>query len=111
MSDKLFDFLIIRYGEIGLKSKKVRRKLENILVNRIRQLLQRKDIKYEKLNMFPTRGRLFLYTKDLSRAIDELKKCFGIISFSPAFQVSSSRNAIRDGALKLAEFTFEKNKR
>ncbi len=107
MHNELFDFLIIRYGEIGLKSKKVRRKLENTLVNRIRQVLQRKNISYEKLQLLPTRGRLFLHIKDIAKASEELRKCFGIVSFSPSFQVSSNKNEICDGALKLAESIFK----
>ncbi|MFX1293466.1 MAG: tRNA uracil 4-sulfurtransferase ThiI [Promethearchaeota archaeon] len=109
MNDDLFNFLIIRYGEIGLKSKQVRRKFENILVNRIREMLRKKNIPYEHIKLLPTRGRIFLHTPDLAGAVKELKKCFGIVSFSPAFKVSSNRNSIRDAALKLAEFNLKIN--
>lgn len=109
MSWELFSFFIIRYGEIGLKSKKVRRKLETILSNRIRQMLERKKISYEKIKLLPTRGRLFLHTNEMVKASEELKKCFGIVSFSPAFQVSSDKQEILEAALKLAEQDLKKN--
>ncbi|NVM52997.1 MAG: tRNA 4-thiouridine(8) synthase ThiI [Candidatus Helarchaeota archaeon] len=109
MQEEFFNLLLIRYGEIGLKSKKVRRKLENLLTNRIQQMLQRKQISYEKLKLFPTRGRLFLYTSDIAKASEELKNCFGIVSISPAFQVSSDRKEIRDAALKLADPNLKMN--
>ena len=103
MQQELFNFFIIRYGEIGLKSKKVRRKLESNLSNRIQQMLQREKIAFDKLKLFPTRGRLFLYTHEMSSASEILRKCFGIVSFSSAFQVSSEKKVIYEAALKLAE--------
>lgn len=109
MKGDLFKFLIIRYGEIGLKSTKVRRKLENILINRITGMLQRKNIPYENIKLFPTRGRIFLYTQDLIAAVEELKKCFGIVSLSPAFQVLSDRKAIQEATLKLAKANLKMN--
>ncbi len=102
MQQELFNLLLIRYGEIGLKSKKVRKRLENILVNCIQKMLQKESISYESLKLFPTRGRLFLYLSNISKASDILKKCFGIVSFSPAMKVISSRAEIREAALRLA---------
>ena len=104
-----FNFLLIRYGEIGLKSTKVRRRLENLLSNRILQMLDRKKIQYEKLKLFPTRGRLFIYTQQLNNAIEELKKCFGIVSLSPAFQIATDREEIQEAALKMAEMSLDTN--
>ncbi|NVM27579.1 MAG: tRNA 4-thiouridine(8) synthase ThiI [Candidatus Helarchaeota archaeon] len=109
MQQELFDLILIRYGEIGLKSKKVRRRLEDLLTNRIQKMLQRKQIPYEQLKLFPTRGRLFLYTSDMAKASEELIKCFGIVSISPAIQVSSDKQEIREAALKLAEANFGVN--
>ncbi len=102
MEEDLFKFLIIRYGEIGLKSTQVRRKLENILLNRTKKMLDRRNIHFEQLKLHPTRGRIFLYTKNLESAIQELKNCFGIVSLSPAFEVSSAPNLIQEAALMLA---------
>jgi thiamine biosynthesis protein ThiI len=102
MEEHLFKFLIIRYGEIGLKSTQVRRKLENMLLNRIKRMLDRKNIHFEQLKLHPTRGRIFLYTKTLDSAIQELRNCFGIVSLSPAFEVSSDPSLIQDAALMLA---------
>jgi thiamine biosynthesis protein ThiI len=109
MQSSLFNLLIIRYGEIGLKSAKVRRRLEHLLSRRIKQMLERRKIEYDELKLFPTRGRLFLYTSNISSAIEELKKCFGIVSISPAFKVTNERKKICEAALKLAENNFNLN--
>jgi len=109
MQQNLFNFLIIRYGEIGLKSTKVRRNLENILSTCILQMLQREKIGYEKLKLIPTRGRLYIYTRELTPAIEVLKKCFGIVSLSPAFQIETDRKAIQEAALKMADANLAMN--
>lgn len=109
MQQSRFDFLIIRYGEIGLKSTKVRRNLENTLSTCILQMLQRERIGYEKLQLIPTRGRLFIYTEELTRAMEVLKKCFGIVSLSPAFQIETDRKAIQEAALQMAEASLAMN--
>ncbi|MHA1264145.1 MAG: tRNA uracil 4-sulfurtransferase ThiI [Candidatus Helarchaeota archaeon] len=109
MPETLYNFIIIRYGEIGLKSKKVRRRLEDLLLNRIIQMLQRKNISYDRIKLHPTRGRLFLYTSQITESTTELLRCFGITSVSPAFKVPSERHAICEGALKLAENLCDRN--
>ncbi|TFG05855.1 MAG: tRNA 4-thiouridine(8) synthase ThiI [Promethearchaeota archaeon] len=98
-----FEFLLIRYGEMSLKSYKVRRKLEDILINRIQQMMRRKNVPFQSIKLHPARGRFFLYTRHLDAAMEELQKCFGIISMSPAFKVPAERKLICEASLKLAE--------
>ncbi|MDD1777840.1 MAG: tRNA 4-thiouridine(8) synthase ThiI, partial [Candidatus Helarchaeota archaeon] len=90
-------------------STKVRRNLENILSTCILQMLQREKIGYEKLKLIPTRGRLFIYTEELTRAMEVLKKCFGIVSLSPAFQIETDRKAIQEAALQMADASLTMN--
>ncbi|MHA1595792.1 MAG: hypothetical protein ACTSXJ_05305 [Candidatus Baldrarchaeia archaeon] len=45
---KVYDTVIVRYGEIALKSDRVRSRMENILVNSIKTVLRRKRIDIEK---------------------------------------------------------------
>jgi thiamine biosynthesis protein ThiI len=69
-------------------------------------MVERRDLSYEHIKLHPTRGRIFLYTDDISNALIELTKCFGIISSSPAVKVPSQRQSICQVALKLAKQTF-----
>lgn len=106
MQNKLFKLLIIRYGEIALKSNQVRRQLENILARCIEETLNRQNISH-KIQILPTRGRIFLYTDHLNAAIGVLKNCFGIVSLSPSFQINTDRKEIREAAIKLADIDLK----
>ena len=77
---------LIRYGELFLKSDFVFRQFEKKLKANISWLLNKKGIKH----YFETeRGRIFLFPeKDPTQ---ELKKVFGIVSFSPAFCLPTTK--------------------
>lgn len=79
--------LLVRYGEVGLKSERVRRRFEDALEADIRlrhvrarvQCLVRRE-----------RGRLFVESDDWRRSCELLSRTFGVVSFSPATKVSSA---------------------
>lgn len=73
--------IICRYGELWLKSEKVRRRWEQVLINSIRQHLERKKIKYV---LGRVRGRIFIETPKEKAVLNALKKVFGFSSFSAA---------------------------
>jgi adenylyl- and sulfurtransferase ThiI len=91
MSTVNFDTIIIRYGEIALKSEETRRRFENVLINNIKNALFQKkitgDIKKE-------RGRIFFNTEQIEESIKILKRIFGIISISIAFKTKSDMDSI-----------------
>ena len=76
-----YDLILIRYGELSLKSKYVRNQFELILIRNIRNALKLNDLKGE---IKRERGRIYLYTDEISKGLDVLKRVFGITSFSPA---------------------------
>ena len=73
------DCILVRFGEITLKSKQVQRVWLNKFLSNVRQGLDSKKIDY-KLAVNPS--RLFVYTKDIKKTANILKRIFGITSFS-----------------------------
>ena len=70
------DLIIARYGEVGLKSNRVRRRFENRLINNIKASIDAEVKVYQ--------ARIFIFPKDFDDAIEKLERIFGIVSYSPA---------------------------
>ncbi|MDL2246337.1 tRNA 4-thiouridine(8) synthase ThiI [Methanobrevibacter sp. OttesenSCG-928-K11] len=68
--------IIARYGEVGLKSPKIRSKFERKLVKNIKASI---DCEVER-----NQGRIYIYPTNFDEAISKLDKIFGIVSYSPA---------------------------
>ncbi len=101
----MFNCLIIRYGEIGTKSKQTRRWFENVLANNIREALVSEGIGYKSI--FAKHGRIIVKTNKARESVDVLKRVFGIVSLSPAMEVDAELEKINKTALRL----FRKKKR
>lgn len=71
-----YTLIIVRYGEIGLKSPKVRSRFERKLVKNIKAAT---DCEVER-----NQGRIYVYPKNMENTLDKLCKVFGIVSYSPA---------------------------
>ena len=80
--------IIVRYGEIGVKSPKVRKRFEKKLVSNIKSVVDGKII----LNQ----GRIFLFPEDPEGAVESLKKICGVVSFSPTVETVTDYDAIRE---------------
>ncbi len=93
-----FDTVIIRYGEIGIKSEQIRRKYEDLLIHNMHAMLKQDGVVYDSIPR--ERGRIFVKTSDL-KAPASLAKVFGIVSCSPAV---STGPTIDDAAAVAAEF-------
>ncbi|MGZ7134917.1 MAG: tRNA uracil 4-sulfurtransferase ThiI [Methanobacterium sp.] len=81
-----YDRIIVRYGEIGVKSPSVRRRFENKLIENIKTKINCKI----KINQ----GRIFLFPVKFDEALNELKKIIGVVSFSPVVSTETSFNSI-----------------
>ncbi len=92
--------LLIRYGEIGLKSASVRRRFENSLEQDIR----RKHV-LAKVPCLVTsaRGRIYVDSDDWRRSCELLSRTFGIVSFSPATRVTSEHGQLMKDVVGFAE--------
>ena len=93
--------IIVRYGEIGIKSPKVRRRFERRLISNIKVLI---DCKIEL-----TQGRIFLYPHDYEQALKSLKKIFGVVSFSPTISTKTDHNSIKITLTSYVKELIEQN--
>ncbi len=82
---------LVRFGEIHLKSRYVRKQFQNRLVANIQDHFAAKGV--ECLTSFD-RGRIYIETDDEAAAKLILKRVFGIVSFSPAIECLSSIETI-----------------
>ncbi|MEM5847228.1 MAG: tRNA uracil 4-sulfurtransferase ThiI [Candidatus Aenigmatarchaeota archaeon] len=80
--------ILVRYGEIFLKSEIVRRIYEKKLIENIEASLRKAGIEFE---IYRIRGRIFIKTEKIKKTCDVLKKVFGIVSFSPCFHLKTSK--------------------
>ncbi|MDR3290742.1 MAG: tRNA 4-thiouridine(8) synthase ThiI [Methanobrevibacter sp.] len=83
-----YDLIIGRYGEIALKSPRVRKRFENKLVSNIKSALDC------KLNL--NQARLFIYPKDFEEGLETLSRIFGIVSYSPAISLKTDLKNIEE---------------
>ena len=97
--------VIVRYGEIGTKSRQTRRWFENILMNNIREALVSEDVDFKKVEA--KHGRILVKTNKAREAADVLGRVFGIVSLSPAMEIDAELEKINRTALKL----FRRKKR
>lgn len=82
------DLIIVRYGEIGIKSPVVRKRFEKRLLGNIKSALECQSILEQ--------GRIFLYVDDTKQAREVLTKTFGVVSFSPAVVTDTDFDAIKE---------------
>ncbi|MHA1271197.1 MAG: tRNA uracil 4-sulfurtransferase ThiI [Candidatus Helarchaeota archaeon] len=94
--------ILIRYGEIALKTKGIRLDWENKLKNNIKNTLDLNNINYEKIEFLPTRGRFFLFTKLTKDVSDILKRISGISSFSEVIETNDDIEIITQTVLNFA---------
>ena len=88
---------LVRYGELALKSKEVRRKFEEILISNIKRVLEKNEKKATVKNIY---GRFLVETNENLAC---LKKVFGVVSFSPCWKTSSSFEDIKKFCLEKIE--------
>ncbi len=97
--------MVVRYGEIGTKSRQTRRWFESILVNNIREALVSGGIDFKGIEA--KHGRILVRTNRTEEAAEVLTRVFGIVSLSPAMEVKAELEKINRTALRL----FRRKKR
>ena len=79
--------VIVRYGEIGVKSPKVRGRFERKLIENIKTVINDPvDLK---------QGRIYIYPQDIPKALGALEKIVGIVSYSPAAVTRTRKDSIK----------------
>ena len=91
--------LLVRYGEIGLKSESVRRRFEQQLIKDIKQ---RHALANTQCIVTQMRGRLFVDSDDWRKSCEILSRTFGVVSFSPVTTVPSELETLKKAAVEFA---------
>ena len=102
-----YDIILVRYGELSLKSSYVRKYFESILVRNIKKALTQENIPH---SITKERGRIYLSTTEVSKSCSILSRIFGIVSFSPAVQTTSDIENISTVSLQLIKNILTKEK-
>ena len=93
------DLIIARYGEVALKSNRVRRRFESRLVNNIKASIDA-DVKVNQ-------ARIYIFPKDFDDAIEKLERIFGIVSYSPAISTKTSFEDIEEAVSNYADKLYD----
>ena len=78
--------MIARYGEIGIKSPKIRSRFERKLVENIKATF---ECEIER-----NQGRIYVHPQDFDEGLEKLDKVFGVVSYSPALQTHTTYDDI-----------------
>jgi tRNA uracil 4-sulfurtransferase len=92
--------ILVRYGELALKSAPVRREFESLLRRNILDQFVREGLTGR---LRADHGHLYVEVDDGPRGLRVLRRVFGITSVSLVHEVPSDRSAIRDRLLELAD--------
>ena len=96
-----YDLIIARYGEIGIKSSKVRARFERKLVKNIKATFECKVDRNQ--------GRIYIRPKDFDEGMDKLNKVFGVVSYSPAVSAQTTYDEIDNVLTSYAEELISEN--
>ena len=98
--------ILVRYGELALKSKPVRKRFEDTLMKNIVDSLNNNGI---DCIVSSKRGRIFIFTNNEEESIEKLKKIFGIVSVSIAKETSSDLEEICKLSVELSKKIIKKH--
>lgn len=98
------DWILVRYGELGLKSDQVRERFEYRLMDNIRAGLKEEDIDGKVKRGY---GRIFVKTGETGKASQVLPRIFGIHSFSPCIKIETDLGEIVKEAGRIGEEIIE----
>jgi len=91
--------ILLRFGEISLKSPRIRRQFSKALVNNIQRMFMSASIECLTWEEW---GRIFIETNDFPKAAALLERAFGVVSFSEVIQVDCVQGDIDRAVLGLA---------
>ncbi|MFW9844163.1 MAG: tRNA uracil 4-sulfurtransferase ThiI [Candidatus Thorarchaeota archaeon] len=101
-----YSSVLVRFGEIGIKSKQTRRRMTRMLADRIRSALKEYEVPFDKVrNEY---GRIFIETTSAEQAAQVTSRVFGVVSTSPVITTSAEIKDILDVGEKLALSKFKK---
>lgn len=104
----LFNVLLIRYGEIALKSQQVRKRLLRSLMRNIKFHCKRDNVKFTRV--WRDHGFIYLHPEKghIQKAINSVKTVLGVYSISPAIFAQGDFEEIQKTSLTLAKDILSK---
>jgi len=96
--EKMYNILIAKYGEIGVKGKN-RYLFENKLIRNIRNMLK----SIGDFNVYKEYGRIYIDVDDSNylQVMDEVRKVFGVVGVCPAVKREKDYEVLKETALAL----------
>lgn len=91
--------LVVRYGEIGSKSRKVRSQMEQVLRQRVEDRLEYEEIEYGKVSLFPS--RIIVNTGEAEKVAEKLAELPGVSSVSPAIETDPEMQSLKEAGAEL----------
>jgi tRNA uracil 4-sulfurtransferase len=92
-------FLLVRFGELALKSRFVRRQLRDRLVANIQDLFAADGV---ECITEADEARVYVHVDDIQKARSILGRVFGVVSVSPAAEVHADLDSLRKAILSEA---------
>ena len=83
-----YDLIIARYGEIGIKSPKIRSRFERKLVKNIKATFE--------CDVERNQGRIYIHPEDFEECVEKLNRVFGVVSYSPATSTHTTYEEIEE---------------
>ncbi|NHJ13351.1 MAG: tRNA 4-thiouridine(8) synthase ThiI [Candidatus Thorarchaeota archaeon] len=100
-----YSAVLLRYGEIAIKSKQTRRRMEDMLVSNVRAALLENKIAFT--NIRKEYGRVFIVTSEAERAAAIASRVFGVVSASPVVVIEAKLDKILDVGEAIARSHFQ----
>ncbi|MHA1480669.1 MAG: tRNA uracil 4-sulfurtransferase ThiI [Candidatus Thorarchaeota archaeon] len=98
--------VLLRYGEIAIKSNQTRRRMVRLLVKHVKASLKEKRIPYHKVII--EYGRVFIETNAAQEVAEATSQIFGIVSTSPVVVIPAELDQILDVGQAIAKAEFKK---
>ena len=102
-----YDLILIRYGELSLKSSYVRKQFTFALIRNIKRAFHMHNL---ACDISTERGRIYLDTDQILAGVNVLQNVFGITSVSPAIKTTSQLEDMIALSLKCCEPILHKGK-
>jgi thiamine biosynthesis protein ThiI len=102
----MYDTVIVRYGEIFLKSDYVRKCFEDLLVKNMEGKMRKEKIPHR---IYQKRHRIYVKTQETDAVCAILENTFGVVSVSPAREIASGRQEVISACVKLAKEVIKPN--
>ncbi|MBD3406484.1 MAG: tRNA 4-thiouridine(8) synthase ThiI [Candidatus Lokiarchaeota archaeon] len=103
-----YSAVLVRYGEIGIKSKQTRKRMTALLARNISSAINEQKLPLEKVRR--TWGRIFIETSEPEKVAELVSRVFGVVSCSPVVVVTSELETMIKTGFELAKHEFDKGK-